>query len=104
MIDNYPVPTVTQVSRELVAIQRLLERCEPGDQHTDVRLQVTESGWQVHYGDLSYDDDHSGHWGAATLSVGDDLKDRRAIALDLIDQVLDSIQCDDVGDRGDWEK
>jgi hypothetical protein len=36
----------------------------------DVRLQIRESGsWHVHYGDSSYDQDHSGVWGAGSVPL-----------------------------------
>lgn len=34
----------------------------------DVRLQVyPEGGWRLRYGDASYDQDHSGYWGASSI-------------------------------------
>lgn len=37
---------------------------------TDIRLQVTASGWTLHTGSSDYDQDHRGFWGASSLSYG----------------------------------
>ena len=58
----------------------------------DVRLQVYEDGsWSLRTGSSDYDQDHRGFWGASSIvhfSANEELKD---VALDLIDQVQESM-------------
>jgi hypothetical protein len=57
-----------------------------------VRLQVTLGGavgWQIHEGDASYDNDHAGYWGAASVDARDSDADLEAKAKELIGQALD---------------
>lgn len=59
--------------------------------YLDVRLQVSDEGsWTLHTGDASYDQDHTGHWGAGTVSPDDDDVILMETARDLVEQVLDS--------------
>lgn len=62
----------------------------------DIRLRILANGeWSYHTGDSSYDQDHRGYWGSA--SVGPDDSDLlcRTIAWDLIDQVAEMAAQDD---------
>jgi len=54
---------------------------------TDVRLQVTDNGWQVHTGSSDYDTDHRGAWGNGF--IGYDKQNLTALAKDLIAQAKD---------------
>jgi|TARA_Y100000310_G_scaffold285304_1_gene308691 hypothetical protein len=53
----------------------------------EIRLQVVDGSWAVHYGDPGYDLDHRGFWGAAWLPRTGTVPD---IARDLIEQVRDA--------------
>ena len=58
---------------------------------TDVRLQLHNDGTiSIHYGDAQYDTDHSGYWGASTLSQSDSTADLEYMARDLVNQAIDS--------------
>jgi hypothetical protein len=60
-------------------------------EYVDVRLQVEDDGsWRVHVGDPSYDTDHRGYWGAATISPGDSDGELRDTARGLIAEVKSS--------------
>jgi hypothetical protein len=57
---------------------------------TDCRLQVHGGNWQLHTGDSSYDQDHRGAWGCASIPWGCTWKEAREIARELIDDCGDS--------------
>lgn len=74
----YRFPSVSALRSALCAEWRGLRRtCSPSDLAdpydsdatigTDVRLQVTERGWNTHSGSSDYDQDHRGAWGASFL-------------------------------------
>jgi hypothetical protein len=56
----------------------------------DLRLQVDGDGWELHFGDASYDQDHNGVWGASSLPEGKTTaRECRSIARDLLNQCAD---------------
>jgi hypothetical protein len=57
---------------------------EEGKPGGDIRLQVTEEGWEVHTGDPSYDTDHRGKWGASWVPAGASKCECILIAVDLV--------------------
>lgn len=88
-------PSVKEVVAELRPIKLEANRLRkeageegcPEDFYIEVRLQVWENGdWNVHSGDPSCDDDHTGFWGMD--SVGPD-SDLREIARGMIEEVKD---------------
>ena len=63
---------------------------DEGNPSIDVRLQVFEDGgYTFHSGDASYDQDHRGFWGAASVGPDDDDQACVMIGRDLADQALD---------------
>ena len=82
-------PTVQEVKDALWSIYLDLP---DEDEGTEVRLQyIPGEGWQVHYGDPSYDLDHKGFWGGSWIE-GSRLQDPRyleEVAQDLLGQVED---------------
>lgn len=71
------------------------------DDDCDVRLQVYLDGdWALRWGDPSYDLDHRGYWGVASVPGGGRLtkKEARNIAIDLRKQVAEhASQCGEEG-------
>lgn len=60
--------------------------------HFPVRLQVLDFepfDFNVKVGDPGYDKDHSGYWGASTISEGDSVSQLEEIAYNLLCQALD---------------
>lgn len=55
---------------------------------TDIRLQVTANGWQLHTGSSDYDQDHRGFWGASCLSYGK--QNLLSLARELLDDARES--------------
>lgn len=82
------MPSVKAVAAELRNYKLYMERGE----EADVRLQVGEEGyWHLHFGDASYDLDHTGYWGASDI---DRHTNCRELARELIDQCADhAAQC-----------
>lgn len=79
-------PDISSVAKAIKTAQDALVRRNLME--TDIRLQVYDDGsWTLHTGDACYDTDHSGAWGAATLSVSDTAY--YAIAQDMIAQLGD---------------
>lgn len=78
-------PTTSQLMTYLRKV-RSYAIAEIGDL-VEVRLQVFEdSNWTMHEGDSSYDLDHSGYWGAASVAPDDTDEGLLAIAQELIEQ------------------
>ena len=78
-------PSIAAVAAELRGISASVE----GD--CDVRLQVYPDGkWWVRWGDASYDQDHTGYWGASSVPgvvKGRAVRfDSRHVARELLDQ------------------
>lgn len=87
-----PYPTIKDLTNALRAERDCLDGTEGDDRDgvIDVRLQVQPGrGWSLLTGDSSYDQDHTGYWGASCLSSKDRVCDLRGLARDLIDQVRD---------------
>lgn len=81
-------PSIAAVASELRHVKTYCHCEEPvqGDDDSgwaDVRLQVMESGWSVHSGDSSYDQDHRGYWGTSSLDRRSNCRD---VARDLIEE------------------
>ncbi len=59
---------------------------EPGEEFSggDVRLQIQNGSWQLHFGDAQYDQDHSGAWASASVPWGCTLAESREIARELL--------------------
>jgi len=72
-------PTIKQVAADLAEAKKDMQ---PGND-MDVRLQVMDDCWAVHYGDPQYDQDHRGCWGYGTLRRGTNCRD---LARDLIEE------------------
>jgi hypothetical protein len=98
LLPKYVFPSIAGLRASLVANQKTLRRicsredcADPIDPDcaagTDVRLRVTETGWQVLTGSSDYDPDHRGRRGASFLPYGRaNLTD---LAKDLISQARD---------------
>jgi hypothetical protein len=88
------VADVAEVLRELKGrVEGSWERVEDEDEDEegwlDVRLQVEVSGaWGVWSGDACYDTDHSGYWGASSLSAESDVVE---VARELLADVRESV-------------
>lgn len=95
---EYQIPTFEYLVRELEDHQKWLRTefnreelvgHDPGEEApgTEVRLQVTETFWNLQLGDPQFDLDHSGLWGSSFLPYDDD-PPLCSVAQDLIEQVL----------------
>lgn len=84
-------PSVKDVAHDLRLINA--EEAFPGDEggcYIDVRLQVTPDGeWYLHSGAASYDTDHRGFWGAASVPGNGRRFGSAVVARDLIAQCRD---------------
>lgn len=63
-------PTKTELIKALQCARlevQSYEHLDPENPTLDVRLQCTETGWELHTGDAQYDTDHSGVWGADSV-------------------------------------
>ena len=103
-----PMPMVKDVAAEVHAYGQLLrgfspaDITEPGadDPGGDIRLQMFETVWyKVHTGSPDYDQNHRGYWGASWVPAGVARRKSRAIARELIEQVLDDIAVVEEGGR-----
>jgi len=83
------LPTITDLVCALRAVQRDIPSNEDGA--FDVRLRVVHDDWQLLWGDPSFDLDHRGDWGASTISRCDPADALQSIAIDLLDQVQQSM-------------
>ncbi len=80
-------PRISDIVRDLRQINNLRLEYPDDQEGIDVRLQVYEdSAWAIHVGDASYDTDHHGYWGAATVPGNSERFDATSVAKDLIDQ------------------
>jgi len=89
-------PSIKDVSRALRNVENRYSRNElgmndsPEDPSIDVRLQVYPGGdWDIHTGDASYDQDHSGYWGCSSIPAEGRRFDSKSIARDLLEQAKD---------------
>lgn len=86
-----------EVYREMVTMRYYARTFNPediadeeGNPYIDVRLQLFDDGtFAIHHGDASYDQDHSGFWGAGSVGPGDDDVALISTARDLVDQALE---------------
>lgn len=89
-------PSIRDVAHSLQNIHSdLLTATDGGDElgedgRVDVRLQVYPGGdWEVHSGDPSYDTDHRGFWGCASIPCKRERWSSYAVARDLISECRD---------------
>lgn len=80
-------PSVARVAEWLRATNNTFAADEDG---IDVRLQVTDDGWQIWSGDPSYDTDHRGDWGASSIPGSGKRFDSIAVARELINEAKES--------------
>jgi len=95
-------PTIPEVAAELRRINSSVETED--DEGVDVRLQVhPDGGWNVHWGDSSYDQDHRGYWGSSSVPGDNRRFSSKDVARDLIDQAKEQKATggDDDDDGGD---
>lgn len=87
------VEYLQRVSLEIDTAQTPADFIEPGwdDPTIDVRLRYFDRSWYMYSGDSSYDVDHRGHWGASFVWAKVTRDECRDLAVDLLDQVLDSL-------------
>ena len=72
-----------------------LDHDDDGEPFGEVRIQVMpDYGWYWHTGDSSYDQDHRGYWGAASIGLNMTEEEARDTAIDLIDQARDAAAWD----------
>ncbi len=85
MLADSVVPTFLSLVDTLSSCVQYLK--QEGIEETDVRLQVYPNGqWQLHMGDASYDTDHTGFWGASSLSLYATRNSLKELARDLTEQ------------------
>jgi hypothetical protein len=83
-------PTIDEVAKGLVEINRMSLPKEDADDGIDVRLQVKESGsWDIRFGSSDYDQDHRGFWGSSGVPGNNRRFRSREVAKDLIEQAKD---------------
>jgi hypothetical protein len=86
---------VRQIASELRAYRAILRANFRTDEElcTDVRLQILPDGsWAVHTGDSSYDQDHRGVWGSASVPFSgrfDSMAMARALWNQCVDMAVD---------------
>jgi hypothetical protein len=78
-------PSIKEVAEELSILKDLLRDYREGE--TEVRLQVSEEFWDVLWGDPSFDQDHSGFWGASIINHRTNV---RELAWELLEEAKDS--------------
>ena len=61
------------------------------DEECDVRLQLVGDDYVLHFGSSDYDLDHSGFWGASSISPDDDEVTITSIARSIVSQAIDQI-------------
>lgn len=86
-------PTIAQLALEVRHYAKELATYDPadiadeeGNPYGDVRLQIADGTWYFHTGDASFDTDHSGRWGSATVRAGASYAACYDIARDLINE------------------
>jgi hypothetical protein len=80
-------PTIDEVAAELRSINEQTLEDDDDDDGIDVRLQVYPDGdWAVRSGSSDYDQDHRGHWGAASVPGNDRRFSAKDVARGLIEQ------------------
>lgn len=60
------------------------------DRYVDLRVQLLDGGWTLHTGDASYDQDHRGFWGAASVAADATDADCDDIAYAMIREAADA--------------
>lgn len=61
-------PRILDVALALRNVNNTARYDDPDEEGVDVRLQVYDDGsWAVRWGSSDYDQDHRGHWGAASV-------------------------------------
>lgn len=100
----YSLPSINELADELYEYgQDLVDDYVPYElpqddddiPYGDVRLQVHDGDWTLHTGDSSFDQDHRGAWGSASVSAGEDLDTCQSIASDLIDEAYEDMEYED---------
>jgi hypothetical protein len=79
-------PSIKEVARCLADFKAEADVAGCGNE-VDVRLQVQDGRWRLHYGDAQYDDDHRGVWGIGTLGRRSNCRD---LARDLIEEAREA--------------
>lgn len=77
-------PTLRAVTTALLGVRA--EARQDREEEYDVRLQVTNRGWQVNVGSSDYDLNHHGVWGASTVGQLDAVSELRETARSLLEQ------------------
>ena len=88
-------PSVANVRRVLVAVNREVDPSDDADSDVEVRLQVYPDGaWAVRVGSSDYDQDHRGYWGSGYVLGGGRRFNATELAKDLIGQAKEQFACE----------
>lgn len=90
---------IAALAARLCVVSKSIDGYDPADltepgcdgPSIDVRLRYHGAGFSLLTGDSSYDQDHRGDWGASSVGPSLTEDDAKTVAVDLYDQVLDSI-------------
>ena len=88
-------PTIQEITKEVKDYRDYLKSFNPEEITEgefcggDIRLQIFDGDWTIHTGDVQYDQDHRGFWGASCVSVESTNRACREIAKDLINEAKD---------------
>ena len=85
--------TIKELTNDIVHHAQLFnENYDPKyqDEYQDIRLQVVDDSYMVHWGDPSFDTDHRGFWGVSSLFPKMTKKECYAVAKELINDAADN--------------
>lgn len=87
---------VEGLARQLIVLSGSVDWADFDDDDDDTpsvdcRLRYHDRTWYIYSGSSDYDQDHRGHWGASGVGPDMSVEDARSVALELIEQVLESI-------------
>jgi hypothetical protein len=94
-IDNINI-TIKELASDIVYHAQLFNENYDPEYHEkdcDVRLQIVDGSYQVHWGDPGYDTDHRGFWGVSSLRLNMTKKECYSTAKELLDDAEDSYYC-----------
>lgn len=95
-----PSPPISKTDKRLIRIVRYLKALQAEHGHlwdedgVDIRLQILNDNYIMHFGPSDYDTDHNGYWAASSLMAHSTEAEMTDIAYNLILEALEDQHTD----------